>query len=502
MAAQTQSRRPRVMALEFNEITWDLMDPLMAKGLLPNFQALAREGVRAAPWADEEDGHLDPWITWTTLYTGVPQAQHGLSMLEQDGGTLGARRLWEYLSAAGLRLGLFGSANTWPPKPVDGYWVPGPFSRDFQTYPKDLEPIQALNVGLTRGHTTGSEGSEDAPPGGAAPIARPSMKKLIPQLLSMGLSIPTCVRMAMELGQIKLKPETRWKMVALQPVLNLDLFGALYRKHQPDFATFHSNHVAYYMHRFWRAMDPSAFDVPPSEEEQRVYGGAVEHGYRIADEVLGKVRRLIGPDVNLVVLSSCGQQPATGGRYSTDQREGNVGLQIRIRTLLELLELTDKTRFSNLMAPQWKVDFDDPETLRSAVDRLTNAKNITRNAPVFAAQVVEQSICLGAHRNQQMDDTLELSLPSGTRRFRAGELLERHAEVVKSGKHHPKGVLLMHGPDVKRGVNIDGTNNLDIAPTLLRLLGQPVPEVMPGRVLEEALANGRAAAPARELAAV
>ena len=34
------------------------------------------------------------------------------------------------------------------------------------------------------------------------------------------------------------------------------------------------------------------------------------------------------------------------------------------------------------------------------------------------------------------------------------------------------------------------------------LLGQPVPEVMPGRVLEEALANSRTAAPARELATV
>jgi hypothetical protein len=422
-------------------------------------------------------------------------------MLEQDGGTLGARRLWEYLREAGLRLGLFASANTWPPERVDGFWVPGPFSRDFATYPLELEPIQALNVGLTRGHTTGSEGAnEDAPLGGDAPVTRPSLKKLIPKLLGLGLSLPTCVRMAAEMAKIKLNPETRWKLVALQPVLNLDLFSALYRKHQPDFATFHSNHVAYYMHRFWRAMDPSAFEVPPSEDERRIYSGAVEHGYRIADEVLGRLRRLIGPEVNLVVVSSCGQQPATGGRYSTDQREGNVGLQIQIRKLLELLELTDKSRFSNLMAPQWKVDFDDPEVLLSAVDRLTAARNVTRNAPVFAAQVVEQSICLGAHRNQQMDDTLELPTPSGTRRFRADELLERHAEVVKSGKHHPKGVLLMHGPDVKRGVNIDGTNNLDIAPTLLRLLGQPVPPVMSGRVLEEALVNGRAATPSRELA--
>ncbi len=59
--------------------------------------------------------------------------------------------------------------------------------------------------------------------------------------------------------------------------------------------------------------------------------------------------------------------------------------------------------------------------------------------------------------------------------------------MVKSGRHHPKGVLLMHGPAIKRNVIIKESNNLDIAPTLMRLMGQPIPPMMQGRVLEEAL---------------
>lgn len=476
--------KPALLVLELNEITWDLMDPLMERGLLPNFQAMVREGARADAWASEEPQHLDPWVTWTTLYTGVPQSVHGQTMLEQDRDTVHARRLWEYLRDAGLRLGLFGSANSWPPQPVEGFWVPGPFSRDFATYPEELEPIQALNVGLTRGHTAGS----------TAP--RPKMTDLAPRLARLGLRPTTMLMMGREMVGIKRNPKTRWKLAALQPVVNFDLFSTLYRKHRPHFATFHSNHVAYYMHRFWRAMDPLAFEVPPSEEEVATYGRCIEHGYVVADRILGWMRRLAGPEVNVAVLSSCGQQPATGGRYSEDQRQGHVGLQIRIGALLEKLGVADQATYSNLMAPQWKVDIADRGLRDQVREWIGEARNLTRGIAPFAVHEEGNSLCVGPFRNQQLDDEIELATPRGALRMRAGELLEQHAEVAKSGRHHPKGVLLLQGPGIARGVNLGRCDNLDIAPTLLTLLGQPVPEVMRGRVLDEALVTR----PARPLA--
>ncbi|HLV79480.1 MAG TPA: alkaline phosphatase family protein [Chthonomonadaceae bacterium] len=464
----------KVIVLELNEITWDLLDPVMARGQLPNFRALAQQGVRGNAWASEQPEHLDPWITWTTVYTGVPQETHGLTMLEQDRETIGARRVWEYLREAGLRIGLFGSANSWPPQPVDGYWIPGPFSRDFATYPAELEPIQALNVGLTRGHT-------------AVDVPMPSKKKLLPKLFRLGLTPATTLSIVREMAGIKLQPKTRWKMVAIQPILNLDLFAALYRRYRPHFATLHSNHVAYYQHRFWRAMQPEKFEVAPSEEEKATFGDCIPYGYKVADRMLGRLRHLAGPDTNIVVLSSCGQQPATGGRYSEDQRNGHVGLQIRVQKLLDALGLADKARYSNLMAPQWKIDVDDPALFQKALADLSNIRNTTRNTPALSAHEEGGSICIGPYRNQEMSDTLEVPTPQGVRNFKASDLLDRHAEVAKSGYHHPKGVLLMQGPDVRSGVVIDRCDNLDIAPTLMRLLGQPVPDVMRGRVLEEAL---------------
>src|SRR5439155_17492550 len=52
--------------------------------------------------------------------------------------------------------------------------------------------------------------------------------------------------------------------------------------------------------------------------------------------------------------------------------------------------------------------------------------------------------------------------------------------------------LIAAGPDFReRAVSDVPTGNVDLAPTLLRLLGLPVPTTMSGRVIEEGLRSGR-----------
>ena len=58
-------------------------------------------------------------------------------------------------------------------------------------------------------------------------------------------------------------------------------------------------------------------------------------------------------------------------------------------------------------------------------------------------------------------------------------------------RHEMNNVLLARGPHFKRGARVQSpTGNTDLAPTVLSILGIPVPEHMQGRVLTEALANG------------
>jgi arylsulfatase A-like enzyme len=63
--------------------------------------------------------------------------------------------------------------------------------------------------------------------------------------------------------------------------------------------------------------------------------------------------------------------------------------------------------------------------------------------------------------------------------------------LIKSGCHDPKGMMMLYGQGIRPGTHIGECTNLDIAPTLLTLLGLPVPEELNGRVLREALDDGQ-----------
>jgi predicted AlkP superfamily phosphohydrolase/phosphomutase len=53
--------------------------------------------------------------------------------------------------------------------------------------------------------------------------------------------------------------------------------------------------------------------------------------------------------------------------------------------------------------------------------------------------------------------------------------------------HRLHGIFILHGPGIKKGEKIEGAHIMDVAPTILYLLGLPVPKDFDGKVLVEAL---------------
>lgn len=62
-----------------------------------------------------------------------------------------------------------------------------------------------------------------------------------------------------------------------------------------------------------------------------------------------------------------------------------------------------------------------------------------------------------------------------------------HQDFFTQHRHGPPGILLMMGGPVKPGTVIQGADVLDLYPTMLYLLGLPVPEDVTGKVLLDAL---------------
>ena len=57
----------------------------------------------------------------------------------------------------------------------------------------------------------------------------------------------------------------------------------------------------------------------------------------------------------------------------------------------------------------------------------------------------------------------------------------------KTGTHRPYGILILAGPSIRRGVDLEGAAIQDLTPTVLYLLGLPIPGDMDGRVLRQAV---------------
>jgi hypothetical protein len=471
--------KPRnVLLLEFNEISWAVVDKLLAAhgpGYLPNFARLRSQGAWATQVADERPPHLDPWVTWVTVHTGVPQEVHHASVLEQETGTIGARRSWEHAVAAGRKVGIFGSIGAYPPQPVNGFMVPGPFAPGPETFPPSLEPVQKINrLGTQVQNRTGAR------------LGIGELARLALQLPAHGLKSTTMFAIAAQLLRERMNPAMRWRRPALQPLVNFDIFARLYRRHQPDFATWHTNHAAHFMHHYWRAWDDSTFRAKSPPEERKRFGDAVPLGYRLCDRLLGRFIRLVGPQGVLVIASSMGQKPYQSERY----QEGKIIVRIRdIERFLDVIGRDGIDEVVPTMVPQWNLTVPDPVKRAQLQQRIGAARRQVGDVFEPAIHVAENGQLLtispyGLSAREQGVRYFFDGCPGAPAGGVAMEtLFSQDAPTPKQGMHHPEGLLAFFGAGIAPGTHLGTCSNLDVAPTILSLLGIAIPPEMKGRPL-------------------
>jgi hypothetical protein len=475
----------KVLLLEFNEITRAIIDPLIARGKLPNLARLLREGAVAAPTSVDHAPHLDPWVTWVTVHTGVDRSVHGATVLEQDSTTITAKRTWNYAEEAGKSIGVFGSISAYPPRPAPGFIVPGPFAPTSDTFPPYLSPAQDLNRKYTQVH--GKAAKEDSPL---------AMAQMAIKLFKLGLKPSTCATIAAQLVRERVDPNVRWKRVSLQPLVNYDFFESLYRAYQPDFATWHTNHAAHYMHHYWRSYDDSGFLTKATAEEKARTGGAVEFGYELCDELLGRFLALVGEDTIIALATSMGQKPYVAEMFP----DGRVVVRMKDpKRILDLVGARGVTEIVPTMVPQWNVKIPDATERARVMDVLNRARvtNVERPNAFFVTETGEILTVTPAGIGKHSGEIRYFFPDDAPNADKNGYLLEELFErdtPSKQGMHDPTGLFILHGKGIRPGLEIKNTTNLDIAPTLLALMGIPVPAIMKGRVMSEAWGEAPAAA--------
>jgi predicted AlkP superfamily phosphohydrolase/phosphomutase len=140
----------KVVVIGLDGVDWRLLRPWIAGGYLPVLGKLAGEGANGRL---QSTIRPESSIAWSTFATGVNPGKHGIFGFARhqpgsynfhlaDGRHIAARRFWDYLGAAGCRVGLVNVPFTYPPRPMNGFLVGGmltPGPHVSFTYPPELQ---------------------------------------------------------------------------------------------------------------------------------------------------------------------------------------------------------------------------------------------------------------------------------------------------------------------------------------------------------------------------
>jgi predicted AlkP superfamily phosphohydrolase/phosphomutase len=132
-------------------------------------------------------------------------------------------------------------------------------------------------------------------------------------------------------------------------------------------------------------------------------------------------------------------------------------------------------------------------TRDEVINRLRELK-LPDGAPLVEHIWKKEEIYSGTHLAEAPDI---LFLPRNLETIAFGDFEFGSNKVVEpsygvSSSHRMNGIFVASGTSVKRAGEFRGARLVDLAPTILHLLGLPVPTDMDGRVLSEAIADARA----------
>jgi predicted AlkP superfamily phosphohydrolase/phosphomutase len=494
--------RPGLTVIGLDAATLEVAEPLIAQGHLPSLGRLLEEGSGGILRSTTHP--LTPHA-WSTLVTGVNAGRHGVwDFTERDesgyrlrfvnGSFRRAPAVWDRLTAKQRACGLVGIPFTWPAPGVRGFSIAGfdaAAREEGMASPPDLvEEIvrRCGSIELDNRFPIGKDGRVD-------------------------LDI---VRRAAD-QKVDL---TRWLGERFEPDLLFVVFMA-------------ADHI---QHLCWTDWERDGAASPVADV------------YSILDECVGRLLEWLGPGRDVMIVSDHGAGPLRGvvNLNAWLARNGYLtyvpaGARLGRKALDRLFELrrhipqglrsSVKQRLPGLRERAYEreeytaIDWANTQAFAYGTfgNIVVNVRGREANGVVspgeeyerVRAGIAEQLLGLrgpdgeamvaavhrredlfeGPHLDKVPDLLVEFDdyayLGKGNLKSRSDSIWDRieiepGSEVSYVGSHRHEGLVVMAGPSAARGVTVNGAIQ-DVAPTLLYLLGEPVPTELEGRVLVEAV---------------
>lgn len=505
----------RVLVIGIDGATFRLMRPLMQQGYMPFLCEVEAQGALGTL------GTIYPPVTapaWSSFMTGKNPGKHGVyeflhrkrGTLEQipvNAGMLGSETLWEMMSRAGKRMVVVSVPLCYPPFPVNGTLM-----SDF------LAPMGARDLSYP-----------------------PQLLKEVEDRFGEYLLYHKQVYTKDNVGNVlaELEEHTAYRQRVAEYLLARDpwdfamvyfegtdrLQHELWHVIDPTSPMHDPVEAAQYAERtrgYYRALDADVrklADLARAQDPDTTVILMSDHGF-------GAIHKFVNFNIWLLkegflqlkrdlptqlkrALFDLGFTPSLGYKLSMNFGFANLRLSQGMTNRNQILDLVrrgflsfrnvDWTRtlafssgnygqiFVNLRGrePYGSVPPGRFETVRNEIMARLGRLQDPGTGEWIVQRIYNQSeIFWGPFVDDAPDIAFLLAenyKALGTLEFASNRVVE--PAFGNSGDHRMDGFVGMLGPEVKRGVPIENANIMDVAPTILYLMGLPIPSDLDGQVL-------------------
>lgn len=420
----------RVIQIELNELSKEVIDQLVAKNKLPAFNRINSQWLYLRTTSEDDYEKLEPWIQWVTAHTGKTYDEHQIFRLS-DVHKLQHEQVWETLSKSGIQSGIIGSMNIIRRNTDGGTFFPDPWAIYNETYPEPLRPLWDLISTRVQGHATKK-------------ITFGDIKKGLQACLSLGLSPAIYWKMAKQILSQKMNAKNKWKLACVFDEFLAEIFIRVLRKTEYGFYTLFLNAIAHYQHHYWRAFDIKPFKPEIKYDDINEDDDPIMHGYEVYDRILKRIFKEIknDPDTLIIIVSALSQVP-----YTAKDHEGGMNYY-RLndhKAFAQTIGLSGNDfKIFPLMSRDWQIQYSNEAARQHAIAILsgltvkgTTLFNIRENTPGFI--FVETAYTKGIDPNDHIQTT------DGNHVVKFKEVFTNIA--IKSGHHSGIGNLWISDPD-------------------------------------------------------
>ncbi|MGA1045696.1 MAG: alkaline phosphatase family protein, partial [Phycisphaerales bacterium] len=282
----------RVLLVGWDAADWQMIDPLIAQGLMPTLASFLARGARGNLATTQPI--LSP-ILWNTIATGKRADQHGvLGFTEPDPGGHGIRptastsrrckALWNILTQSGLRSHVVGWYASHPAEPIAGTMV----SNQIEFTSPEERPPAPLRAGAVHPAERGDEIAEC---------------RVHPSEIGLDAILPFVPDAAAIAAKAPKRLGTLQHMLAQTATIHA-IATRLLAGDDWEFAAVYYEGIDRFGHEFMEFHPPKMAEV--AAEDFAAYRHCMTGIYRFHDMMLEALLRIAGDDTTVVLISDHG----------------------------------------------------------------------------------------------------------------------------------------------------------------------------------------------------